>query len=119
MVEDAEKYAEQDAVVRKRIEAKNALEEYVNKASRLVNDKDSGFDISKDDKAKISEAISEIEAWIVENPAAEPEEFQDQLKQIEDIVNPITSKMYGQSDDADESYDDDVEYDDFDDHDEL
>lgn len=119
MVEDAEKYAEQDEVVRKRIVARNALDEYVSKANRLAQDGESGFKVGADDKKLIQEAVKETEAWARANPEAEPEEYEEQLRRLESVVHPITSKIYGQEDESYEGYDDDVEYDDFDDHDEL
>jgi heat shock protein 5 len=55
MVEEAEKFAEEDKAVRERIEAKNGLENYVYSLKNQVNDKEGmGSKISDDDKTAVS-----------------------------------------------------------------
>jgi heat shock protein 5 len=55
MVEEAEKYAEEDKVVRERIEARNALENYAYSLKNQVSDKDGlGGKIDEDDKETVS-----------------------------------------------------------------
>jgi endoplasmic reticulum chaperone BiP len=55
MVEEAEKFAEEDKQVRERIEAKNGLENYYYSLKNQVNDKDGmGSKISDEDKTTVS-----------------------------------------------------------------
>ena len=43
----------------------------------------------------MSEAVAEALEWLDGNPEAEPEEYRDKLKEVEDICQPIVSKAYG------------------------
>jgi endoplasmic reticulum chaperone BiP len=54
MVEEAEKYAEEDKLVKEKIEARNALENYVYSIKNQVNDKDGlGSKLDEDDKQEV------------------------------------------------------------------
>jgi len=122
MVEDAERYAEQDELVRSRIEARNNLELYVSNVNRLVNDPESaGKKIDAEDIGIIKSALAEVEEFVNANPEADPAEYEEQRASLEAVVNPITAKVYGGDDSGTSgSYDDDVVFDDEDfDHDEL
>jgi endoplasmic reticulum chaperone BiP len=54
MVEEAEKFAEEDKAIKDKIEARNALENYVYSVKNSLNDKESwGGKIDEDDKAEV------------------------------------------------------------------
>ncbi|KAF2321541.1 hypothetical protein GH714_000353 [Hevea brasiliensis] len=46
------------------------------------------------DKQKIEKAIDETIEWLDGNQLAEVDEFEDKLKELEGLCNPIISKMY-------------------------
>jgi heat shock protein 5 len=71
--------------------------------------------IADDDKSQIEEAVKDTLDWLDDNQNAEKEEYEEKLKDIESICNPLVSKVYQQ----DEQSNDDEMNDDFDDHDEL
>ncbi|KAF2321538.1 hypothetical protein GH714_000349 [Hevea brasiliensis] len=48
----------------------------------------------KADKEKIEKAIDETIEWLDRNQLAEVEEFEDKLKELEGLCNPIIAKMY-------------------------
>merc|ERR1712144_161165 len=67
MVEEAEKYAEEDKAVRERIEARNGLENYSFSLKNQVNDEDGlGGKIDEDDKEALLEAVKEAQDWLEE-----------------------------------------------------
>ncbi|KAJ2341002.1 ATPase with role in protein import into the ER, partial [Coemansia sp. RSA 2618] len=81
-----------------------------------VTDKEQlGGKISKDDKSSIMDAVKEAEKWLEDNAAdATKEDIDEQREELESIVNPIVSKLYGKdakNDDDDDDDDDDVEHD--------
>jgi heat shock protein 5 len=118
MVEEAEEFAEEDRKIKERVDARNSLETYAYNMKNTVSDSDKLADkLEEDDKSTIEEAIKETLDWLDDNQDAEKEEYEEKLKEIEGVCNPIVSKVYqqGGDDDAD-SYGDD---DDDDDHDEL
>jgi heat shock protein 5 len=97
MVEEAEKYAEEDKATRERIESRNKLENYAYSLKNQVNDKEGlGGKIEDDDKESLVEAIKEIQDWLEENGAeAVAEDFDEQFQKLSDVAYPITSKLYG------------------------
>lgn len=99
MVEEAEKYAEEDKATRERIEARNALENYAYSLKNQVNDEEGlGGKIEEDDKETILEAVKETQDWLEENAAtAVAEDFEEQKEKLSNVAYPITSKLYGSS----------------------
>ena len=94
MVQEAEKYKAEDEEHKKKIEAKNGLENYAYNMKNTMNDDNVGGKIDADDKAKITAAVEETISWLDGNQTAEIDEFEDKLKELEGICNPIISKMY-------------------------
>jgi heat shock protein 5 len=62
-----------------------------------LNDKEKlGGKLSSDDKEAIEKAVEEQIKWLESNPAAEVDELKEHKKQLEEIVTPIMTKLYGQ-----------------------
>jgi len=98
MIKDAEKFADEDKKVKEKVEAKNELESYVYSLKNQLNDKEKlGGKLSEDEKETITNAVEEKIKWLESNSNAEVDEFKDQKKQLEEIVNPIMTKFYQQS----------------------
>ncbi|KAL9087747.1 MAG: hypothetical protein Q9165_006514 [Trypethelium subeluteriae] len=97
MVEEAEKYAEEDKATREKIESRNGLENYAFSLKNQVNDEEGmGGKIDEDDKETILEAVKEATEWLSENAeTATTEDFQEQKEKLSNVAYPITSKMYG------------------------
>ncbi|CRG98100.1 heat shock protein 70, putative [Plasmodium gallinaceum] len=97
MINDAEKFADEDRNLRERIEAKNNLDNYVQSMRATVEDKDKLADkIDKEDKDTILNAIKEAEDWLNNNSEADTESLKQKLKDVEAICQPIIVKLYGQ-----------------------
>jgi heat shock protein 5 len=115
MVEEAEKYAEEDKAVRERIEARNGLENYLFSLKNQVKDENGlGGKIEDDDKETVSthsamkdymqmtnkiqqllEAVKEAQDWLEsEGATATTEDFQEQKEKLSEVAYPITSKLY-------------------------
>jgi heat shock protein 5 len=128
MVREAEEFAEEDKLVKETIDARNGLEGYAFSMRNTITDEDKlGDKIEEDDKETIEEAIKEVIDWLEENPEAEKEEYEEKKTELEEICNPIVTKLYqehGQpgedgGDGDDEDFDDSDWDEDMDDHDEL
>jgi len=114
MINDAEKFAEEDKLVKERIEAKNALEGYLH--SLKSTEKTLGDKMDEEEKDQIKEAVSDGEDFLNNNPEADPEEIKEKQKEIEEVCAPIISKHYGGAGGFNGASDDDE---DDADHDEL
>merc|ERR1711966_491935 len=119
MVEEAEEFAEEDRKIKERVDARNSLETYAYNMKNTISDSDKLADkLEDEDKTTIEDAVKETLDWLDDNQNAEKEEYEEKLKEIEGICNPIVSKVYqqGGGDGDEDSGDDDA---DEEDHDEL
>jgi heat shock protein 5 len=98
MVEEAEKYAEEDKANAERITARNGLENYAFSLKNQVNDDEGlGGKIDEEDKETILDAVKEVTEWLDENGAtATAEDFEEQKEKLSNVAYPITSKLYSQ-----------------------
>ncbi|KAG9455902.1 hypothetical protein H6P81_000410 [Aristolochia fimbriata] len=94
MVKEAERYKAEDEEVKKKVEAKNALENYAYSMRNTVRDEKFAGKLPAADKEKIEKAIDGAIQWLDGNQLAEVEEFEDKLKELEGICNPIIAKLY-------------------------
>ena len=97
MVNDAEKFAEEDKKVKERVEARNELEGYAYSLKNQISDKEKlGGKLSESEKKTIEDAVTEQIEWLEKNQDADVESFKEHKKQLESVVHPITSKFYGE-----------------------
>ncbi|EDO33296.1 predicted protein [Nematostella vectensis] len=95
MVNDAEKFADEDKKTKEKVEARNELESYAYSLKNQVGDKEKlGGKLSEDDKKTITEAVEKAISWMDKNQDASVEDFKKEKKELEDVVQPIVSKLY-------------------------
>merc|ERR1712154_47520 len=95
MINDAEKFAEEDAELKSKVEARNELESYAYSLKNQLSDKEKlGGKLSDDEQSKIEEIINEKIQWLEDNTDASAEDLKAQKKEMEDIVQPIIAKLY-------------------------
>ncbi|KAI3980437.1 hypothetical protein MKX01_038609 [Papaver californicum] len=98
MVKEAEDFAEEDKKVKEKIDARNSLESYVYNMKTQVNDKDKLADkLESDEKEKVEAAVKEALEWLDENQSAEKEDYDEKLKEVEAVCNPIITAVYQRS----------------------
>lgn len=88
MVKEAEQYAEEDALVQKRIEARNALENFSYSLKSQINDKEGlGGKLEKDDKKTILDAVNAAASWLEsEGATASAEEIDERREELQATV---------------------------------
>lgn len=95
MINDAEKFSEEDKKVKERVEARNELESYAYSLKNQIGDKEKlGAKLSEEDKEVIEKAVNEAISWLDGNQDADAEDFKEQKKKVEEVVQPIMSKLY-------------------------
>lgn len=94
MAQEAEKHKSEDEEHKKRVDSKNALENYAYNMRNTVKDEKIGSNLAPADQKKIEEAIYAAIQWSDSNQLAEADEFDDKMKELEGICNPIIAKMY-------------------------
>jgi L1 cell adhesion molecule like protein len=96
MVNEAEKYKEEDAKVAERVASKNGLESYAYQLRNTLQDEKISSHIESGDKDKLNKSIDETISWLDRNQEASKEEYEERRKELENIANPIMTKMYQQ-----------------------
>ena len=94
MVKEAEKYKAEDEDVKKKVEAKNSLENYAYNMRNSVRDDKIAGKLDPADKEKIEKAVNDAIEWLERNQLAEVDELEDKLKELEGLCGPIIAKMY-------------------------
>ncbi|KAI3634376.1 hypothetical protein MIR68_007980 [Amoeboaphelidium protococcarum] len=96
MLKEAEEYAEEDRIFKERIEAKNGLETYLYSVKNQLSD-EVGKKLEDEDKDAISSIVKEKIEWMESNAeTATKEDYEEVKAEVEAVVNPIMSKLYGQ-----------------------
>ncbi|KAK1665297.1 hypothetical protein QYE76_053456 [Lolium multiflorum] len=96
MVQEAEEFAEQDLKVKERVDARNKLETYVYNIKNTVDGKMADA-MESDEKEKVEEAVREANDWLDGNPEAEKEDYDEKLRELEEVCNPVISAVYQRS----------------------
>lgn len=94
MLNDADKYKDEDEKMRQRIGARNTLEGYVFSCKQAVEDAAAGK-LTDADKEAVQNKCSAEMKWLDANTMAEKDEFEDHLKDLQKVCAPIMAKMHG------------------------
>lgn len=114
MIADAEMYAEEDKIYKERLEAKQAFQNYISNMRTTIEDKDRLADkLDEDDKSSIADALTEAEDWLNSNEEASKDDFEENMKDLQRVCDPIIASIYQTQGGQGGSYDeDDEEYED-------
>lgn len=91
MIKEAEKNKEADALVRKKVEAKNELEAFAYQLQTSIIDMKN---VSIREKEEVNNAITDTINWIDENELADISAVQEKKKELEKMWNPIVLRQY-------------------------
>merc|ERR1712216_932821 len=96
MVKEAEDYAEEDKKIKERTDSRNGLESYLYNLKNTLEDDEKGVsdNISAEDKKELQDMIDETLDWMDENPEADKEDYDEKMKEVEQIANPIMRNVY-------------------------
>jgi heat shock protein 1/8 len=94
MVNDAEKYREEDEHVRERVNGRNRLETYLYSCKQAVENYN-GSAITDSDKSTVINACDETQKWLDRNQLATTEEIDHQYKDLERKCQRVMTKMHG------------------------
>jgi heat shock protein 1/8 len=94
MVQDAEKFKEEDEATKKKIEAKNDYENYCFQMKNTLNEEKLKAAFTEDDIKVITDTAAEGLQWIEGNKEAEAEVIEGKKKELEAKFNPIMMRVY-------------------------
>jgi heat shock 70kDa protein 1/2/6/8 len=94
MVEEAEKYKEEDELNKQNIEAKNNLENMIYQTrSSMDNDQVKGK-LEESEIQLIKDTLTETDTWLLEERTTD--EYENKLKEVNDKLNPVMMKIYSE-----------------------
>ncbi|XP_062580006.1 heat shock protein 68-like [Saccostrea cucullata] len=93
MVNEAEKYKDEDEKQRQKIAARNQLESYVFSVKQATEEH--GDKLPSEDKDTVSRVCSETLSWLDSNALADNEEFEFKLKEVQKVCSPVMAKLHG------------------------
>jgi len=94
MVAEAEQFKADDEQARKRVDARNACENYAFSLKNAVNEDKISANLDQADKDTVLGAIDKTTSWLDNNPDREAEEYEEKKSELEAAVNPIMQKAY-------------------------
>ena len=94
MVQDAEKYKQEDDKQREKVQAKNELEIYAYGVKNTMEDSNVGNKTSEEDRQRVLSKCKEVLSWLDMNQTAEKEEFEHYRKELEQVAKPVITNMY-------------------------
>jgi len=97
MVNEAERYKEEDGKHKKKIDARNGFENYVYSVKNSTSEPGLKDKLADDDRATIENACKSALEWLetTTGSGVEAEEYEAEQKKLEGVVAPIVSKLYG------------------------
>merc|ERR1712137_265677 len=94
MVQDAEKYKDEDDKLRKKVDAKNGLESYVFQMKNTLTDEKLSDKFTDEDKKLIEDEAKDGLQFLEGNADAAAEEYEAKQKEIEAKWSPIMQRVY-------------------------
>ena len=94
MVEEGEKYKDDDNALKEKIDAKNEFEGLLYQTKSSVENEKIKEKLEEGDITTINENVKEYEEWFNENTDATKEEYNSKRDEFNTKVQPIMSKLY-------------------------
>ena len=93
MVQDAEKFKDDDEKNKQRIESKNKLESYIYGLKDSVNNDKIKEKLSEDDLSHVNTAISNSEDWFNSHSTETADVYDEKFKELESKCKPFMEKL--------------------------
>merc|ERR1711963_172092 len=96
MVNDAERFKDEDDKQKERITVKNSLESYILNLKSSLDTEEVKSKLASDELSSAQSALDAALKWLDADQLAEKEEFEDKQKELETMSRPLMTKIYGQ-----------------------
>lgn len=91
MVDEAEKFEDEDETHRSRIEARNELDNY---AFSMQNATQQAQNLTEEDKQTVSTETKQVFNWVETNQLADKEEYKCKQDELQKVCSPIMTKLH-------------------------
>ncbi len=103
MLDEAEKYAENDRIIREKIEAKNSFESYIHGVKSSSSTDEFKQNLGEDKHKELMDLVTEYTQWLDDNQDATKEEYVSKQKEAEDKILPLIKSAYEKKGNQDSS----------------
>jgi len=93
MVQEAEKYKDEDNKVKETIEAKSSLENYMYQVKKVINE-DNKDKLSDEDKKLVNDKLEEIDAKVTDVKMDTLDNYRDMRKDLETVFADVMTKLH-------------------------
>ena len=94
MVNDAEKYKNEDEAQKERISAKNGLESYIFNLKSTLDQDEVKNKLGQDDLSEAKAKLDDALQWLDRNQLGEKEEYESKQKELESDLRKLLEKLY-------------------------
>ena len=94
MVEEAEKYKEEDNLNKERVESKNKLDALVYQTKSSVNNDEIKSKLEESEIKLVNDLVNETELWLEDEHSKE--EYDNKLTEFNGKINPVMMKVYSE-----------------------
>lgn len=93
MIEEAERFSQEDKELREKIENRNILENYLYNIRQMVTSEEVRQTLDEETMKKIHEKVGESLEWLSENRNGTSNEFKDKMAENENFFMPIIKEL--------------------------
>jgi len=97
MVEEGEKFKDDDNLVKETIESKNSFEGYYYHIKQSIEKEKVKEKLSEEEFETLTNLLDELNKWQEENSNATKEEYEEKRKELEDLCSPLSDKLVDDS----------------------
>ena len=94
MVADAERFKQEDNIVKEKIEARNNLESFIYNARNIASNPQTSSKLSPSDVSAINDIVDSVEKWLSESSAYDKSDYDNKMKEVQSVINNIMGKLY-------------------------
>ncbi len=99
MLEEAERFKEEDKKVQETVESKNALENYIYGVKNSMEEENIKSKLSEDTKTNLTRIVEDAINWLDNNQQASKDEYESKRKELEDTCGEIMKSLYSGAED--------------------
>lgn len=94
MVQEAEQFAKDDTELQEKVESKNNFESYIYNLRNSIQDPKLSEKLEEVDRETLNEIVNSNINWLEENDIQDKSVYDEKLKSVQDVANPIMTKLY-------------------------
>ncbi|XP_066250367.1 heat shock cognate 71 kDa protein-like [Euwallacea similis] len=95
IINDAEKFKEQDQEIRAAVAARNELESYIYQMRTLLHDPVASSKIERSEETQITAVCNDVDNWLKDTERASEREYVAKKEEIERVCKPIMLRVHG------------------------